>query len=119
MKKEDPFPSSDGLDIKKLAGAAFNTDSCSAAQKARGILRDNVGGCIWEQDCHHHLRNVWFKTMEISLTTRLNQMMKDDLEHISPELHIKTSFARLFDRGFSRNANYVVWRELCTLGQEG
>ena len=64
----DPFPSLDGLDLKKLQGGAINTDSCASAQEARRLLSDVVGGEVWEQDCHHHLRNVWFKAVEKALT---------------------------------------------------
>jgi len=65
---------------------------------------------VWEQDYHHHLRNVWFKAMEKALTKNLNEILKDDLDEIASELCANTSFsaiARAYDKGFSRNANYV------------
>ena len=98
--------------MKKLCGGGIATDSCSSAQKCRRLLKTVIGGeeVVWDQDCHHHLRNVWFKAMENALTKRLNLILKADLEEIAPELRVKTSFsaiARAYDKGFSRNANYV------------
>ena len=73
------------------------------------MLHDVVGGEVWHQDCHHHLRNVWFKAMEGTLTDKLNQILRSDLDEIAPELRVTTSFsaiARAYDKGFSMNANY-------------
>jgi len=108
--EEDPFPASNGLSLTKLREGGISSDSCTTAQKERRLLAEVIGGEPWQQDCHHHLRNVWFKAMEKALTTKLNQMMKADLEEISYELRVKTSFsavARAYDKGFSRNANYA------------
>ena len=106
----DPFPLSDGLDLKKLQGGAINTDSCASVQKARRLLSNIVGDKVWEQDCQHYLRNVWFKEMEKALTKKLNEILKDDLDEIASELRITTSFSVIdyaYDKGFSHNANYV------------
>ena len=68
---EDPIPSSDNLDIKNLEDGSVNTDSCHAAQKGRRLLTEVIPGQVWQQDCHHHVRNVWFKAMEKALTKNL------------------------------------------------
>ena len=44
----DPFPLSDGLDLKKLQGGAIITDSLASAQKARHLLSNVGGGEVWE-----------------------------------------------------------------------
>ena len=65
---------------------------------------------MWEQYCHHHLHNVWFKAMEKSLTKNLNEILKDDLNKIESELRVNTSFlaiAHAYDKRHSCNANYV------------
>jgi len=108
--EEDPFSASNGLSLTKLREGGISSDFCTTLQKERRLLAEVIGGEPWQQDCHHHLRNVWFKVMEKALTTKLNQMMKDDLEEISYELRVRTSFsavARAYDKGFSCNANYA------------
>ena len=64
-------PSPDDIDIKKLGDHAGHimTDSCNAAQKARRLLQHKIGGNVYELDCHHHLRNVWIKGMEQSVSS--------------------------------------------------
>ena len=62
------------------------TDSCNAAQKARRLLQHKIGGNIFELDCHHHLRNVWIKGMEQSVSSFLRVVISNSLENIPPEL---------------------------------
>ena len=112
---DNPLPCSDNLDIKNLKDGSVNTDSCHAAQKAHCLLTEVIPGQVWQQDCHHHLRNVWFKAMEKALTKKLNNILRKSLEQIAPELRVTCSFsaiARAYDKGFSQNANYVKgWGE--------
>ena len=58
------------------------TDSCNAAQKARRLLQHQIGGDVFEMDCHHHLRNVWIKGMEKSVSVFLRVVVSDSLEQI-------------------------------------
>ena len=68
----ESIPSPDGIDIKKLGhNGLIMTDSCNAAQKARRLLQYEIGGTVCELDCHHHLRNVWIKGMEKSVSVFL------------------------------------------------
>ncbi len=62
------------------------TDSCNAAQKARRLLQHKIGGVVYELDCHHHLRNVWIKGMELSVSSYLWVIVTNSLEKIPPEL---------------------------------
>ena len=66
------IPSPDGIDIKKLGqNGLIMTDSCNTAQKARRLLQYKIGGMVFEFDCHHHLRNVWMKGLEKSVSVFL------------------------------------------------
>jgi len=76
----DSIPSPDGIDIKKLGQhGLIMTDSCNTAQKARQLLRFEIGGLVFEMDCHHHLRNVWIKGMEKSVSVFLRVVLSDCL----------------------------------------
>jgi hypothetical protein len=85
------------------------TDSCNTAQKARRLLRFEIGGLVFEMDCHHHLHNVWIKEMEKSVSVFLRVVLSDCLEQIPPELRVTCIFsaiARAWDKFFSLCANY-------------
>ena len=106
----ESIPSPDGIDIKKLGqNGLIMTDSCNAAQKARRLLQYEIGGSVSELDCHHHLRNVWIKGMEKSVSVFLRVVVSDSLEQIPPELRVTCIFsaiARAWDKFFSLCANY-------------
>ena len=77
----DSIPSPDGIDIKKLGQhGLIMTDSCNAAQKARQLLQCEIGGIVFEFDCHNHLRNVWIKGMEKLVSVFLQVVLSDSLE---------------------------------------
>jgi hypothetical protein len=81
------IPSLDGIDIKKLGQhSLIMTDSCNAAQKVRRLLQYQIGGSVIELDCYHHLRNIWIKGMEKSVSVFLQVVVSDSLELIPPEL---------------------------------
>ena len=85
------------------------TDSCNAAQKARRLLQHQIGGTVHEMDCHHHLRNVWIKGMEKSVSNFVRVAMLDSLEQIPAELRVNCIFsaiAHAWDKFFSLCANY-------------
>ena len=75
-------PSPDRVSIEKLKEAGIISDTCNAAQKVRRILADGLES-VFEYDCMHHLRNVWFGGMERALTSRLNTILRDSLEAVS------------------------------------
>ena len=85
------------------------TDSCNAAQKARRLLQHQIGGDVFEMDCHHHLQNVWIKGMEKSVSVFLQVVVSDSLEQIPPELRvicISSAIACAWDKFVSLCANY-------------
>ncbi len=106
----ESIPSPDGIDIKKLGQhGLIMTDSCNAAQKARRLLQHKIGGNIFELNCHHHLRNVWIKGIEKSVSVFLRVVISDSLEKIPPKLQVTCIFlaiAQAWDKFFSLCANY-------------
>jgi hypothetical protein len=106
----DSTPSPDGIKIKKLGQhGLIMTDSCNTAQKARGLLWFEIGGLVFEMDCHHHLCNVWIKGMEKSGSIFLRVILSDCLEQIPPELRFTCIFSAIactWDKFFSLCANY-------------
>ena len=71
---------------KPCEHGVITTDLCNDAQKARRLLQHQIGGGGFEMDCHHHLRNVWIKGMEKSVSVFLRVVLSESLEQIPVEL---------------------------------
>ena len=87
----------------------ITTDTCNNDQKQRQLISQNIQGKVIEQDCHHHLWNVWAKTVEIELSKYLMVMLRDSLDNIDISLRILTMFtplAQAYDKEFSLATNY-------------
>jgi hypothetical protein len=84
------LPTEDGINIDQLGqlGTITTTDTCNNAQKQRQLLSQNIKGEVIEQDCHHHLRNVWAKAVEIELSKYLTLMLRDSLDRIASSLRV-------------------------------
>jgi len=102
-----PLPAQ--IDIQKLGhGGVITTDTCNQAQKVRRILCELVVGAL-DYDCMNHLRNVWFGSMEKTLTKELNLILRTSLDEIDPKLRVSMSMSALIravDKEFSLSANY-------------
>ena len=101
-------PSADNISLAKLGDAGIISDTCNAAQKVRRILAEGLES-VFEFDCMHHLRNVWFGGMERALTKKLNTILRDSLDEIDPTLRVTasiTAIIRAIDKEFSLSANY-------------
>jgi hypothetical protein len=83
----ETIPSPDGIEIKKLGQhGLIMTDSCNSAQKARRLFQLKIGCIIFKFDCHHHLRNIWIKGMEMSVSSFLRVIIANSLEKIPLKL---------------------------------
>ncbi len=106
----DLLQTEDGISIDKLGQlGTITTDTCNNAQKQRQLLSQHIQGKIIEQDCHHHLRNVWAKAVEIELSKYLTIMLRDSLGKIDSSLcesTMFTAFARAYGKEFSLAAYY-------------
>eukprot|EP00957_Ditylum_brightwellii_P004309 327210-Ditylum_brightwellii.AAC.1 len=86
---------------------------CNGAQKSRNILGQkivDVGGKVIHQDCHHHLRNVWFSQVERKLSKALKLVLEDGVDAIYPSLHVTTSPSNFYVavyKGTSITNNYA------------
>jgi hypothetical protein len=104
------LPTEDGISIDKLGQlGTITTDTCNNAQKQRQLLSQKNQGEVIEQDCHHHLRNVWAKAVEIELSKYLTVMLRDSLGKIDSSFRVSTMFtpfARAYDKEFSLAVNY-------------
>ena len=98
------LPTEDGININKLGQLGIITiDTCNNAQKQRQLLSLEIQGNVIEQDCHHHLPNVWAKAVKIELSKYLTVMLRDSLDRVSAMF---TPLARAYDKEFSLAANY-------------
>ncbi len=97
-----PLPAQ--IDIQKLGhGGVITTDTCNQAQKVQRILCEIVVGVL-DYDCMNHLQNVWFGSMEKTLTKELNLYLRTSLDEIDPKLRVSTSMLALIravDKEFS------------------
>lgn len=107
------IPDVDTINIKKLTDGAVTTDTCNSAQKTRRILVEIVsqidGGIVHEQDCFHHLRNVWINGIAKAVSAFMKDYLSDSLENISSFLRISPDLAhiiRAYHKEFSLTSNY-------------
>jgi len=73
-----------------------------------GIAKTQIGQTDKVPDQGHDQHFPCGEAMEKALTMKLNQILTDDLDEISPELRVTSSFsliARAFDKDFSKHAN--------------
>ena len=103
----------DKIDIKKLTDGAVTTDTCNSARKTRRILVEIVaqidGGVVHEQDCFHHLRNVWINGIAKAVSEFMKEYLSDSLDEISSFLRISPDLAhiiRAYHKEFSLTSNY-------------
>ena len=91
------------------------SDTCNGAQKQKRLLNneikkaspDGIGAAV--DDCHHHLRNIWFSAAMKALSKYLSDFLKDHLDEISSHLRVTCSMEaviRTAHKGFSLCNNY-------------
>ena len=121
------IPSAHAIHLSKLNHGVINTDTCNAARLLNSMICDAVdtavrekieleGGnsddacvLVLQQDCHHHLRNVWIRAVVKHLSTDINKIMASDLSEIDYRYHVTTMFdaiLRAVDKEFSLPDNY-------------
>ena len=104
-----PYP--DNIVINKLGdGGTITTDTCNTARKIRRILVKAIYGCVNEQDCMQHLRNVWINGVAKSVLKFMNWFLEYSLDNISSFLCVSPDLANLIrtlHKEFSLDANYL------------
>jgi hypothetical protein len=97
------IPKASDLTVTKLANQGMiMTDTCNSARSFRkkliqhikdhvskdGLSPDDVR--IYEGDCWHHLRNIWFGRVTTQLSKTLATLLQDDLAKVPAILRIST-----------------------------
>lgn len=119
------IPDSSELDIAKLDRANINSDTCNGARKTTELIieavevaarakavkegKDPNDVLVLQQDCHHHLRNVWIGALTKRLSKFLDGMLAADLDEINSRYRVSTmmdAVLRSVDKEFSLPANY-------------
>ena len=119
------IPSSKEMNLTKLEGAAVTSDTCNGARLTSELLSNEIEKAIKEkiakeglperdvlvlqQDCHHHLRNVWIGAITKRLSSYLNEILAADLDAIDFRYRVSTmmdAVLRSVDKEFSLPANY-------------
>ena len=120
-----PASPTDNMHLSKLNGAVFNADTCNGARLTSSLLAEEVEEAVAEkaakdgedapdvmvlqQDCHHHMRNVWIGALTKRLSNYLNEVLACDLDSIDFRLRVSTmmdAVLRAVDKEFSLPANY-------------
>ena len=106
----DLIPEPESINTDKLGkDGVLTTDTCNTAQKIRRILVEYIGGTIHEQDCMHHLRNVWVNGVAKAVNSYLKDFLEESLDNIASFLRVSPDLAqviRAFHKEFSLTANY-------------
>ena len=103
----------------------INSDTCNAARKCTALIIEEVEAAakeradqdgrdpsevmVLQQDCHHHLRNVWFGAITKRLSAYLDDLLAADLDAINFRYCVSTKMdavLRAIDKEFSLPANY-------------
>ena len=109
------IPNERSIDLTKLTtgdGGAITTDTCNSARKTRRLLVEmceGQGNTLYEQDCFHHLRNVWINGVAKAISKFLTEYLHDSLDNISSFLRVSPDLAhviRAYHKEFSLTANY-------------
>ena len=104
------IPDPKEIDLDKLGKqGTLTTDTCNTAQKVRRILVTHINGDVNEQDCMHHLRNVWINGVAKAVNVYMKDFLQDSLDEISSFLRVSPDLAniiRAFHKEFSLTANY-------------
>ena len=119
------IPEGTSMSLAKLDGAVVNSDTCHAARLTTTKIIDEIKCVVQEklmmdgqqdidpivlqQDCHHHLRNVWIGAITKRLSKYLNEILAFDLNVIDFRYRVTTMFdgiLRAVDKEFSLPANY-------------
>ena len=120
-----PASPTDVMHLSKLNGAVINADTCNGARLTSSLLAEEVEKAVKEkadregndapdvmvlqQDCHHHMRNVWIGALTKRLSNYLNEVLACDLDAIDFRLRVSTmidAVLRAVDKEFSLPANY-------------
>ena len=75
----------------------------------KGELVNEASLLTYSVDCHHHLRNVWIKGMDLKMTKFLTNILADDLSDIHFWYRVSTNIVAVMistDKEFSLPANY-------------
>ena len=71
------IPDPDSINIDKLGdGGTITTDTCNAAQKVCRLLVEYINGTVNEQDCMHHLKNVWINGVAKAVNKYLTEFLQ-------------------------------------------
>ena len=102
--------SPDSIDINKIGdGGTITTDTCNAAHKVRRLLVKHIDGCVNQQECIQHWRNVWINVVAKAVSKFMNGLLEESLDNISPFLCVSPdleNFIHAFQKEFSLNTNY-------------
>ena len=75
------IPDPDSINIDKLGdGDTITTNTCNVAQKFCRLLVEYSNGTANEQDCMHHLSNVWINGLAKAVNKYLTEFLQEILE---------------------------------------
>ncbi len=118
----DMIPDPSDISPTKLLGGMVSTDTCNTARLTRQTLCDAIikegreAGLeddkllMFQGNCHQHLRNILADAGENHLSSKLTELLCNDLAIIPPHLRVTCSVAHILhacDKEFAFTANYA------------
>ena len=116
------IPSPNEMNIHKLSsGGAITSDTCNAARKTSRILKESIEQAaitiqktnddisIVQVSCWNHLRNIWLGGMTKALSSYLNELLSDDLQHIDSMLRVSPKIEMVL-RAVDKEFSLCTWK---------
>ena len=118
----DMIPDPSDMSPTKLLGGMVSTDTCNTARLTRQTLCDAIiqegrdAGLVdnelnmYQGNCHQHLRNILVDAGANHLSSKLTELLCDDLSIIPPHLRVTCNISHILracDKEFGFTANYA------------
>ncbi len=118
----DMIPDPSDMSPTKLLGGMVSTDTCNTARLTRQTLCDAIiqegrdAGLVdnelnmYQGNCHQHLRNILVDAGSNHLSSKLTELLCDDLSIIPPHLCVTCNISHILracDKEFGFTANYA------------
>ena len=118
----DMIPDPSDMSPTKLLGGMVSTDTCNTARLTRQTLCDAIiqegrdAGLVdnelnmYQGNCHQHLHNILVDAGANHLSSKLTELLCDDLSIIPPHLRVTCNISHILracDKEFGFTANYA------------
>ena len=120
----EQLPNPNKINISCMIRCEMSHDTCGTACFLDVKLADKVISLakeecpsgtdyfVYQNNCFHHLRNIWLGAVENCLAKKLEAHLKDDLDLKPTHLYVACCLSELLwqvDKEYSETSNYMKW----------